>query len=87
MCLVVSIIRVTGILCKSHSIDLYLEDICKEDWAVRINARVKRVVNFLKRYQKTLAMLQAEDGTKTLLLPNDTRFGTNIIMMQCVKKV
>lgn len=72
--------RITGVKCAAHSIDLAIKDICKQDWAAELVKSVREAVIFLKRHQKLLAIVKKKSPTRGLLLPNDTRFGTSVIM-------
>lgn len=64
----------------AHSIDLAIKGICKQDWAAELVKFLREAVKFLKRHQKLLAIVKKKNPTRGLLLPNDPRFGTSVIM-------
>uniref|UniRef100_A0A7R9VUK9 DUF659 domain-containing protein n=1 Tax=Chlamydomonas euryale TaxID=1486919 RepID=A0A7R9VUK9_9CHLO len=68
--------------CAVHCIDLLLEDIGKLDWAAEIIEEGKDVVKYFKAHQWTLGELRQISKVKLeLLLPGDTRFGTEFLMV------
>eukprot|EP00904_Undaria_pinnatifida_P002629 jgi/Undpi1/12367/HiC_scaffold_5.g02039.m1 len=71
---------ITGVKCVAHSIDLAIKGICKQDWAAELVKFLREAVKFLKRHQKLLAIVKKKNPTRGLLLPNDPRFGTSVIM-------
>ncbi|GBG90188.1 hypothetical protein CBR_g50369 [Chara braunii] len=65
----------------AHIMDLILEDIGGIDWVASRISQARLVTRFFKRHGHAREVLEAH-STKTLLLPAETRFGTNVIMME-----
>jgi hypothetical protein len=73
----ISIVR-----CAAHAVDLAFEDVFRQDYFKDAAASVRQVVTYIKSHHATTAAWKNMDGTKALLLPGATRFGTNYIMLQ-----
>ncbi|GBG64714.1 hypothetical protein CBR_g46257 [Chara braunii] len=76
-----SVKHIFWIPCVAHIMDLILEDIGGIDWVAFRISQARLVTRFFKRHGHAREVLEAH-STKTLLLPAETRFGTNIIMME-----
>ncbi len=75
--------------CSAHAVNLMLKDIGKLDWVDPIIKTAKEIVKFLRAHHKTLKLtreaakelpIESVGHGKELLLPGDTRFGTQVIM-------
>jgi hypothetical protein len=73
--------RIMWMGCAAHAIDLLIKDIGKHDWAKELFDAAREVVKWFKRRQVPFRLFRAESPDKTLLLPGDTRFASNIIML------
>ena len=67
--------------CAAHCLDLLLEDWSKLPMASVIS-EVADVVTFINGHEGSRALLRKHSPEKGLLRPGETRFGTNIIMIQ-----
>ncbi|GBG62849.1 hypothetical protein CBR_g32432 [Chara braunii] len=76
-----SVKHIFWIPCVAHIMDLILEDIGGIDWVASCISQTRLVTRFFKRHGHAREVLEAH-STKTLLLPVETRFGTNVIMME-----
>ncbi|GBG76433.1 hypothetical protein CBR_g22181 [Chara braunii] len=76
-----SVKHIFWIPCVAHIMDLILEDIGGIDWVASRISQVRLVTRFFKRHGHAREVLEAH-LTKTLLLPAETRFGMNVIMME-----
>ncbi|GBG64503.1 hypothetical protein CBR_g45199 [Chara braunii] len=76
-----SVKHIFWIPCVAHIMDLILEDIGGIDWVASHISQVRLVTRFFKRHGHAREVLETH-STKTLLLPAETRFGTNVIMME-----
>ncbi|GBG65321.1 hypothetical protein CBR_g50358 [Chara braunii] len=75
-----SVKHIFWIPCVTHVMDLVLEDIGKINWVASRIAQARLVTRFFKRHGHAREVFEAH-STKTLLLPAETRFDTNVIMM------
>ncbi|GBG60142.1 hypothetical protein CBR_g3385 [Chara braunii] len=66
--------------CVAHVMNLILEDIGGIDWVATRIAQARLVTRFFKRHGHAREVLE-KLSKKTLLLPAETGFGTNVIMM------
>ncbi|GBG70385.1 hypothetical protein CBR_g6513 [Chara braunii] len=66
--------------CVAHIMDLILEDIGGIDWVASRISQARLVTWFFKPHGHAREVLEAY-SKKTLQLPAETRFGTNVIMM------
>ena len=46
--------------CTAHILDLFLEDIGKQDWAGELFAWAKEIVKFIKAHHKSLAIFRSK---------------------------
>ncbi|GBG90763.1 hypothetical protein CBR_g51269 [Chara braunii] len=76
-----SVKHIFWIPCVARIMDLILEDIGGIDWVASRISQARLVTRFFKRHGHAREVLEAH-STKTLLLPAETRFGTNVIMME-----
>ncbi|GBG63974.1 hypothetical protein CBR_g40216 [Chara braunii] len=76
-----SVKHIFWIPCVAHVMHLILEDIGGIDWVASRIAQARLVTRFFKRHGHAREVLEAH-STKTLLLPAETRFITNVIMME-----
>lgn len=67
--------------CAAHCLDLLLEDWGKLSFASVVQ-QVADVVTFINGHEGSRAILRNHSPEKGLLRPGETRFGTNLIMMQ-----
>lgn len=75
----------SGVVCTTHSLDLLLEDIGKLEFASKLLADFKRVVKYIRGHHATHALWR-EIGDAELLMPGETRFGTQFLMLERVLK-
>ncbi|GBG62146.1 hypothetical protein CBR_g29345 [Chara braunii] len=76
-----SVKHIFWIPCIAHIMDLLLEDIGGIDWVASRISQARLVTRFFKRHGHAREVLEAH-STKTLLRPAETRFSTNVIMME-----
>ncbi|GBG76465.1 hypothetical protein CBR_g22213 [Chara braunii] len=76
-----SVKHIFWIPCVAHIMDLILEDIGGIDWVASRISQARLVKRFFKRYGHAREVFEAH-STRTLLLPAEMRFGTNVIMME-----
>ncbi|GBG58656.1 hypothetical protein CBR_g57 [Chara braunii] len=76
-----SVKHIFWIPCVAHIMDLILEDIGGNDWVASRISQARLVTRFFKRHGHAREVFEAH-STKTLLLPAETRFDTNVIMME-----
>ncbi|GBG89162.1 hypothetical protein CBR_g48869 [Chara braunii] len=69
------------IRCVAHVMDLILEDIGSIGWVASRIAQARLVTKFFKRHSHAREALEKKTKLK-LLLPAETRFGTNVIMIR-----
>ncbi|GBG59811.1 hypothetical protein CBR_g54913 [Chara braunii] len=81
-----SVKHIFWIPCVVHIMDLILEDIGEIDWVTSLIAQTRLVTRFFKRHGYAREVLEAY-SKKTLLLPAETRFDTNVIMMTRLVKL
>ena len=67
--------------CAAHCVDLLLEDIGKLSWIASVIAEGHDVVKFITIHQSSLALFRSHSKLQ-LLKPGETRFATNVIMLQ-----
>lgn len=72
--------------CAAHCLDLLLEDWGKLSFA-SIVADAADVVKFINGHDGSRALLKKHSPNKGLLRPADTRFGTNVIMLERLVEV
>ncbi|GBG81669.1 hypothetical protein CBR_g32664 [Chara braunii] len=75
-----SVKHIFWIRCVAHIMDLILEDIGGIDWVAYRIAQARLVTRFFKHHRHVREVFEAY-SKKTLQLPAETRFGTNVIMM------
>lgn len=69
--------------CAAHCLDLLLEDWGKLPISSVVE-NVAEIVKFINGHDGSLALLRHHSPNKGLLKPADTRFGTNVIMLERV---
>ena len=67
--------------CAAHALDLLLEDWAKIPQFKDLVAQVKRVYLFVRNHHVTLALFREFSQNKSLLMPANTRFACNFIMI------
>ena len=72
--------------CTAHCLNLLLEDIGKIPWIHSIISDSKNVVKFITTHHYSLACFR-NHSNKELLKPGQTRFATNLIMLQRLSEV
>ena len=73
--------------CAAHAMDLLLEDWGKIPWIKRVVEKAKYLVRFVKNRQMPLAVFREHEAHFSLLLPGQTRFASNFIMIDRLLKV
>lgn len=77
----------SGVVCSTHGLELFMKDIGKQEFAADVLAGVKSAVKFINSHHKTKAMFTKLSPNKSLLSPAATRFSYHFIMierfMQC----
>lgn len=73
--------------CAAHAMDLLLEDWGKATWIKETLDKAKYLVRFVKNRQMPLAVFRKHEAKFTLLLPGQTRFASNFIMIDRLIKV
>lgn len=68
--------------CAAHGVDLAFEDIFKLEYFKETANEIRQLISYIKNHHATAAAWKQLQGTKALLLPATTRFGTNFIMLQ-----
>ncbi|GBG79190.1 hypothetical protein CBR_g28907 [Chara braunii] len=76
-----SVKHIFWIPCVAHVMDLVLEDIGSIGWVASRIAQARLITKFFKRHSHACEALEAKTKLK-LLLPAETRFGTNVIMIR-----
>ena len=73
--------------CATHAMDLLLEDWGKATWIQETLGKAKYLVKFVKNRQMPLAVFRKHEAKFSLLLPGQTRFASNFIMIDRLLKV
>jgi Protein of unknown function (DUF 659)/hAT family C-terminal dimerisation region len=73
--------------CAAHAMDLLLEDWGKTTWIKETLHKAKYLVKFVKNRQMPLAVFRKHEVNLSLLLPGQTRFASNFIMIDRLLKV
>ena len=73
--------------CATHAMDLLLEDWGKATWIQETLGKAKYLVKFVKNRQMPLAVFRKHEAKFSLLLPGQTRFASNFIMVDRLLKV
>jgi len=68
--------------CAAHTLDLLLEDWGKVAWIGSIVTDANTVVKFITGHEGSRSLLRSHSPNKGLIKPGETRFGTNVIMIQ-----
>jgi hypothetical protein len=72
----------SGVVCSTHGLELFMKDIGKQDFAADVLAGVKSAVKFINSHHKTKAMFTKLSPNKGLLSPAATRFSYHFIMIE-----
>jgi hypothetical protein len=72
--------------CVAHCIDLMLEDIGKEDEVKKVVEAVQSITTFIYSHSYVLAMVRQYTNNREILRPGPTRFASNYIALESVKK-
>ena len=72
--------------CAAHCIDLMLEDIGKEDEVKKVVEAVQSITTFIYSHSYVLAMVRQYTNNREILRPGPTRFASNYIALESVKK-
>ena len=73
--------------CAAHALDLLLEDWAKIPQFKDLIAKAKRVCLFVRNHHVTLALFREFLHNKMLLMPANTRFACNFIMIMRMVEV
>ena len=73
--------------CAAHAMDLLLEDWGKATWVKEAVRKAKYLVKFVRNRQMPLAVFRKHEAKFNLLLPGQTRFASNFIMVDRLLKV
>jgi len=73
----------SGVVCSTHGLELFMKDIGKQPFAEVVLDRVKAIVKFINGHHKTNTMFD-KLSSKRLLLPAATRFSYHFIMIERV---
>ena len=73
--------------CTAHALDLLLEDWAKIPQFKDLIAKAKRVCLFVRNHHVTLALFREFSHNKMLLMPANTRFACNFIMIMRMVEV
>ena len=73
--------------CAAHALDLFLEDWAKIPQFKDLIAKAKQVCLFVRNHHVTLALFREFSQNKMLLMPTNTRFACNFIMIMRMVEV
>ena len=73
--------------CTTHGLDLLLEDWAKIPQFKDLIAKAKRVCLFVRNHHVTLALFREFSQNKMLLMPANTQFACNFIMIMRMVEV
>lgn len=71
--------------CGAHTLDLFIEDVCKMPWAAALATKMKRVVNTVYGSDSLRHQYQSVERGKRLSKFVDTRFGTLKLVAEDLK--
>ena len=73
--------------CAAHGADLAFEDIFKMDYFKDAASEARSLISYMSNHHSTAAAWKQLPGTKALLLPATTRFGSNFIKLERVSEM
>lgn len=72
--------------CGAHTMDLFIEDVCKMDWASALATKMKRIVNAVYNADCLRDQYQNKESGRRLSKFVDTRFGTLKLVAEDLKQ-
>lgn len=82
----VTLIRITGMKCGAHAVDLLIKDCAKFSYFADIIKRITKIIQFVKNHHGTSA-IYGEKTKLRLITPCATRFATNVMVAHRMLKV
>lgn len=78
--------HISWVGCAAHCIDLVMKDIFKLDWAAACAQNGRELASFMRKHQKTTALLR-QHTLLELKLPAETRFAGKLSMLERIVQI